>query len=109
MMRRRRRGGSSARWLGIAPCSPRPNGDQELLIALHLFRSVGGIRPLPLMEDVDLVRRLGCERLVALDAVAVTSAERHRRDGYVRRSARNDLLLGLGFAGVPPRLLTRLY
>ncbi len=86
-----------------------PYGDQGLLIAQHLLRSVGGIRPLPLMEDVDLVCRLGRERLVALDAVAVTSADRHRRDGYVCRSVRNLLLLGLWFAGVPPRLLARLY
>ncbi len=86
-----------------------PYGDQGLLIAQCLLRSVGGIRPLPLMEDVDLVRRLGRERLVALDAEAVTSADRHRRHGYVRRSARNVLLLGLWFAGVPPRLLARLY
>ena len=35
-----------------------------LLIHRDLLRAVGGIRPLPLMEDVDLVRRLGRRRLV---------------------------------------------
>ncbi len=81
MMRRKRRGGSSARWLGVAACSPCPNGDQGLLIAQHVLRSVGGIGPLPLMEDVDLVRRLERDRLVALDAAAVSSANCYRRDG----------------------------
>ncbi|MDW8445221.1 MAG: glycosyltransferase [Acetobacteraceae bacterium] len=86
-----------------------PYGDQGLLVPQALLRAVGGIRPLPLMEDVDLVRRIGRRRLVGLDADAVTSAERYRRDGYLRRSARNLAILGLWFAGVPPRLLARLY
>lgn len=86
-----------------------PYGDQGLLMAASLLRAVGGIRPVPLMEDVDLVRRLGRGRLVALASEAVTSAERYRRHGYLPRSACNLVLLGLWFAGVPPRLLARLY
>jgi rSAM/selenodomain-associated transferase 2 len=86
-----------------------PYGDQGLLIARALLDAVGGIRPLPLMEDVDLVRRLGRARLVALPADALTSAARYRREGYLSRSARNLALLALWFAGVPPRLLARLY
>ncbi|MFO1027034.1 MAG: TIGR04283 family arsenosugar biosynthesis glycosyltransferase [Acetobacteraceae bacterium] len=86
-----------------------PYGDQGLLIHRDLLRAVGGMRPLPLMEDVDLVRRIGRRRLVALDADAVTSAVRWERDGYLRRSARNLLCLSLWFAGVPPRSIARLY
>ncbi|MFL5283869.1 MAG: TIGR04283 family arsenosugar biosynthesis glycosyltransferase [Rhodopila sp.] len=86
-----------------------PYGDQGLLIHRDLLRSVGGMRALPLMEDVDLVRRLGRRRLVGLDADAVTSAVRWERDGYLRRSARNLLCLSLWFAGVPPRIIVRLY
>ncbi|MFL5284856.1 MAG: TIGR04283 family arsenosugar biosynthesis glycosyltransferase [Rhodopila sp.] len=86
-----------------------PYGDQGLLIHRDLLDAVGGIRPLPLMEDVDLVRRLGRARLRALPADAVTSAARWERDGYLRRSARNLLCLSLWFAGVPPRLIRRLY
>jgi hypothetical protein len=86
-----------------------PYGDQGLLIHRELLRSVGGMAKLALMEDVDLVRRIGRRRLVALDADAVTSAARWERDGYFRRSARNLLCLSLWFAGVPPRLIVRLY
>jgi hypothetical protein len=86
-----------------------PYGDQGLLIHRDLLRAVGGVRPLPLMEDVDLVRRLGRARLRALPADAVTAAERWERDGYLWRSARNLLCLSLWFAGVPPRLIQRLY
>ena len=86
-----------------------PYGDQALLIHRDLLRRAGGIRPLPLMEDVDLVRRLGRRRLVALDAAAITSAAKWQREGWLRRSARNLLCLGLWFAGVPPRRIARLY
>ena len=86
-----------------------PYGDQGLLIRDDLLQQVGGIRPLPLMEDVDLVRRLGRGRLRALDAAAVTSAERWLRDGWRRRSARNLVCLSLWFAGVPARHIARLY
>lgn len=86
-----------------------PYGDQGLLVPRALLDAVGGIRKLPLMEDVDLVRRIGRARLRPLDADAITSAARYRRDGYLRRSVRNLAILSLWFAGVPPRLLARLY
>jgi rSAM/selenodomain-associated transferase 2 len=86
-----------------------PYGDQGLLIHRSLYDGVGGYRPLPLMEDVDLVRRLGRRRLTVLDAAAVTSARRWRQDGWLRRSARNLLCLTLFYAGVPAERIARLY
>jgi rSAM/selenodomain-associated transferase 2 len=86
-----------------------PYGDQGLLIHRDLLRAVGGMRDLALMEDVDLVRRLGRRRLVAMDAIAVTGASRWERDGWTRRSARNLVCLSLYFAGVKPATIARLY
>ena len=86
-----------------------PYGDQGLLIHRDLYQQVGGFRPLPLMEDVDLVRRLGGRRLVALDGQAVTSATRYRNDGWWARPLRNLCLLSLYFLGLPPAWLRRLY
>jgi rSAM/selenodomain-associated transferase 2 len=86
-----------------------PYGDQGLLISRKLYDQLGGYRPIPLMEDVDLVRRIGRKRLTMLDCRAVTGAARYRRDGYLRRSARNLTCLSLFFIGVPPRLIARLY
>jgi rSAM/selenodomain-associated transferase 2 len=86
-----------------------PYGDQGLLIHRDLLAHVGGMQALPLMEDVALVRRLGRRRLVGLAADAVTSAARWERQGYMWRSARNLLCLSLWFAGVPPRLIQRIY
>ena len=86
-----------------------PYGDQGLLVSRALYDAVGGYRPLPLMEDVDLVRRIGRARLARHGVDAVTSAERWRRDGWLRRSARNLLCLALYGAGVAPQRIVRLY
>jgi rSAM/selenodomain-associated transferase 2 len=91
------------RWLAL------PYGDQGLLIHRTLLERVGGMRPLPLMEDVDLIHRLGRSRLAPLAADALTSAARWERDGWYRRSARNLVCLSLWRAGVPPRVIARLY
>lgn len=86
-----------------------PYGDQGLLISRPFYDALGGFRPLVLMEDVDLVRRIGRRRLDSLDVAAVTSAVRYRRAGYVRRSGRNLCCLALYFLGVPPRAIARFY
>ncbi len=86
-----------------------PYGDQGLLIARSLYDSIGGFRPLPLYEDVDLVRRIGRARLEFLPHRAVTSAARYRRAGYVRRPARNLFCLALYYLGMPSGVLRRLY
>jgi hypothetical protein len=59
------------------------------------------------MEDVD--RSAGRRRLVALDIAAITSAVKWQHQGWCRRSLRNLACLTLYFAGVPPRLIARLY
>ncbi len=92
-----------ARALGL------PYGDQGLLLARGFYQALGGHRPLPLMEDVALARRIGRRRIVILDAEAVTSAARYRKGGWWLRPLRNLALLGLYFLGAPPRLLRRLY
>ena len=86
-----------------------PYGDQGLLISRQLYDCVGGYRDLPIMEDVDIVRRIGRARLEMLQTRAVTSADRWRRDGWFRRSARNAGCLALYGAGVPPRLIAKAY
>jgi len=92
-----------ARKLGL------PYGDQGLLLARGLYDALGGYRDLTLMEDVDLVRRLGRGRLRLLPAEAVTSAARYRAGGWWMRPIRNLGVLALYLLGVPPRLLRRLY
>lgn len=89
-----------ARALGL------PYGDQGLLLRRDLYARAGGHPDIPLMEDVALVRRLP---LRELGAEAVTSARRYRRDGWLRRGARNLTTLALWRLGVRPERLARLY
>lgn len=86
-----------------------PYGDQGLLIGRAFYEELGGYARIPLMEDVDIVRRVGRRRLSVLNASALTSAERYRRDGYLLRPMRNLLCLALYKAGVSPRTISSLY
>lgn len=87
-----------------------PYGDQGLFLRRRQFQRMGGYRELPLFEDVEFVRRLArLDEVVELPLALRTSSRRWRRDGWVRRSARNVTLLTLYFAGVSPAWLERRY
>jgi rSAM/selenodomain-associated transferase 2 len=86
-----------------------PYGDQGLLIHRRLYDQVGGYAAIPLMEDVDLARRLGSARLRPIGATMLASARRYRRDGYLRRPLQNLFCLSLYFAGVSPARIARIY
>lgn len=90
-----------------------PYGDQGLLISRSLYQSIGGYRPLPLFEDVDIIDRLvrakGKKALVTMKSRAVTSADRYRREGYLRRVFRNARCLAMFRLGVPPEKIAAMY
>ena len=65
------------RWLGL------PYGDQGLFVRRAVFAAMGGFLPLPLMEDVEFVRRLTRRGPVRhLTQQVTTSARRWERDGW---------------------------
>lgn len=87
-----------------------PYGDQGIFVRRDVFRSVRGFLPIPLMEDVDFVRRLKRQgRVVHLSEGMVTSARRWERRGWLRQSLSNLGTLALYFAGVSPERLARRY
>lgn len=97
-------------WVGMRCAFLRlPYGDQGLLISRALYERLGGYRPLPLMEDVDLVRRIGGGNLRFFHARAITSAEKYRRDGFQKRAWRNLFLLGRYYLGADPAKLAKDY
>ena len=92
------------RWLRLA------YGDQGLFARRDTFDAIGGYRALPIMEDVDLIRRLAREgRLLASPVPLRVSARRWERDGWVRRSLHNMTLVLLYYLGVAPSRLARSY
>lgn len=90
-----------------------PYGDQGLLISRAAYDDVGGYRDIPLFEDVDIIRKLlrmrGEMAFCVLPAKAVTSVERYKRDGYIRRVIKNTILLIRYNLGASPEKLVKDY
>jgi rSAM/selenodomain-associated transferase 2 len=86
-----------------------PYGDQGLLISRFFYDGLGGYPDIPLMEDVEIMRRIGPRRLVQFDTEAVTSAEKYRRDGYDKRAWRNLGLMARYLMGADPVELAKAY
>jgi rSAM/selenodomain-associated transferase 2 len=91
------------RWFAL------PYGDQGLLISRDFYASLGGFSEIPLMEDVDMVRRIGAKRLHMFHHSALTDAERYKSEGYFTRMARNATCLTMWFAGVKPERIVSFY
>jgi uncharacterized protein len=85
-------------------------GDQALFVRRTVLEQLGGYRELPLMEDVDFIRRLRRHGHLEHAAVpALTSARRWERDGWFLRTVDNAMLVTLFLAGYPPEGLARHY
>ena len=85
-------------------------GDQGFFMARHAFQRLGGYAEIPLMEDVEIQRRLRkIGRFVKLDQGVVTSARRFLATGILRQQLLNTALVLLFYAGVPPARLKRYY
>lgn len=85
-------------------------GDAGYFFRTSVFHEAGGYRPYPLMEDIDLWRRIRRRhKLVVLDASIVVSARRFLRYGPLRQQFWAALLLGLFLLGLSPHRLARYY
>ena len=93
-----------SRWTGIS------TGDQAIFVCREPFDALGGYPDIPLMEDVELCRRLKRRgRLAALRRCVTTSARKWEREGAVRTILLMWVLRILYMAGVSPVLLHRWY
>ena len=86
-----------------------PYGDQGLLISNVFYRDLHGYAPIPIMEDVEIMRRIGRGRLHIFESHAITSSYKYQRDGYVVRPLKNFLCLVLYFLGFQPQLIAKIY
>ena len=86
-----------------------PYGDQGLFVPRDLYEAVGGYAEIPLMEDVDLVRRIGRNNLHEVCVTATTSAARYQKYGYLFRTLYNLFCLLLFFFGVSPAKIKNIY
>ena len=97
-----------AGWANLRSACGLPYGDQGLLLPRALYDAVGGYPDQPLMEDVALARALR-GRLARLEGIAVTSAEKYRRQGWLRRGGRNLWTLMRYIMGASPDALAESY
>ena len=97
-----------AGWANLRSRLGLPYGDQSLLISRQLYTQTGGYPDQPLMEDVAMARALK-GHLTGLDLRAVTSAEKYRTQGWLRRGGRNLVTLLRYFAGQDVEQLAQRY
>jgi rSAM/selenodomain-associated transferase 2 len=88
-----------------------PFGDQAIFIRREFFKKIGGYKETPLMEDVELMRRIkksGNKIWIFYDRV-ITSPRRWEREGVIYCTFRNWTLQTLYFLGVSPHKLIHYY
>ncbi len=88
-----------------------PYGDQTFFFRRVYFNEIGGFASIPLMEDVEIMRRIKKrgERITIISQAVTVSARRWEKEGILVCTLRNWLLISLYFAGVSPERLSRFY
>jgi rSAM/selenodomain-associated transferase 2 len=85
-------------------------GDQLIFVKRSLFEYLGGFADIPLMEDIEISKRL--RRIQAphiLSKPVLTSSRRWESQGYLKTVAKMWSLRLAYFLGVTPRLLVQFY
>jgi len=86
-----------------------PYGDQGLFLRRSLFHAMGGFPDWPILEDVEIIKRLRqLGNLVITPETATTSARRWQQGGVLRTMARHQLILAGHALGVSPQRLAKL-
>ncbi len=87
-----------------------PYGDQGLLLTAKLLSRCGGVRPHPLMEDLELIQRLRRHsRLRSLGLALQVDGRRWCRLGVWRTTLENARLRRAWRRGTSPQALARAY
>jgi rSAM/selenodomain-associated transferase 2 len=88
-----------------------PFGDQAQFFERDYFRELGGFKDMPLMEDVEIMRRIRRrgDEIRILELRARTSARRYEQQGPLRRMLGNWTIQLLYLLGRPPEKLARRY
>ena len=88
-----------------------PYGDQAIFIKKDYFDRIGRFREIPLMEDVDLMRRIkkSGDKIFILPDKVKTSSRRWETEGALYTTIRNQVLVSLYYLGVSPHKLANFY
>ena len=87
-----------------------PYGDQAIFLKASLFRSIGGLPDIPIMEDFVFMRRVKKKGRVVIAPVAVTTSSRRWKElGILKATLINQIVLLAYFLGSDHKRLARLY
>ncbi|MEJ7849745.1 MAG: TIGR04283 family arsenosugar biosynthesis glycosyltransferase [Pyrinomonadaceae bacterium] len=85
-------------------------GDSGIFVRREAYDCVGGFKPLPLFEDLELVRRLRkIGKVVTLNAEILTSSRRFENRAFLPVFIRWILFQCLYWIGVSPHRMARIY
>lgn len=88
-----------------------PYGDQGLFMRRSTFQAMGGFREIPIMEDIEMGRRLRRMGGIAFMHPPIrTSARRWQQEGVIRATMRNwSLIMAYTIFGISPERLAMHY
>jgi hypothetical protein len=88
-----------------------PYGDQAIFLKKELFDSIGGFKDIPVMEDVELMRRIKKAGLNIkfIRRRVLTASRRWEKEGIIYCTLRNWTLIILYLLGVSPEKLKKFY
>lgn len=101
-----------ARWASLrCRLTGIPYGDQAIFIKRDYFHSLGGYRDIPLMEDVELMRRIKRrgDKICIVPEQVKTSPRRWEEEGFAYVNVRNAFLFLSYIFGVSPEKLASFY
>lgn len=88
-----------------------PYGDQAIFMLRSTFEEMGGYQEIPLMEDVELMRRVKRtgRRIIILPQAVMTSSRKWEKDGVAYTIVRNWMIQTLYLMGMPAERLVKYY
>jgi rSAM/selenodomain-associated transferase 2 len=88
-----------------------PYGDQAIFIRKEVFDRINGFKEIPIMEDVDLMRRIrkSGNKISIITEQVKTSPRRWDREGVIYCTLRNWIIVLLYFFGAKPEKLAKYY
>jgi rSAM/selenodomain-associated transferase 2 len=88
-----------------------PYGDQVIFLRKTIFDAIGGYADIPLMEDVELMRRIKRKKgkILILPNPVFTSDRRWHQEGAFYTLLRDNIIIFLYLCGVPAEKLAKYY
>ncbi|MBT3392755.1 MAG: glycosyltransferase family 2 protein [Elusimicrobiaceae bacterium] len=86
-----------------------PCGDQGFFMSIAFFNEIGGFKDIPLLEDLDIMKRIPRKSFKIVNSKILTSARRWQKHGIIKTTAKNLQIRFLYLLDSPPEKLYKLY